>query len=359
MSTLILRDATLALCGAPESRGDRGEHLVERVREVQAMEVSVVKQFLNLLMDANALGEEADLELLSGLMIVGIAHPELASTRGFTGLATGRRVATRLEQDGDSDGALQILEELRAMYPEHRALERDYDAVLGRLGMVLNLADRYYDRAQQLLAAGEIDEGINWLREVLLLDSSRKDVARQIRDLRLSCQRLKPRVKVRWSLVVLGICMPLAMTGVVLREQGLRETYDHLPTALVGDLESNQVRLDALNQFFKQNPIWHGAIAIELERTNLRLEVSRLRVIEEERQAERSFELQEKSTKANQARESGRESVRQGRLREALSQLELALQEAPKDWGYRAKTMEDIDVLRKHLADQDQVEDSQ
>ena len=358
MSTLILRDATLALCGAPETRGDHGEHLVERVHAVQAMEPSAVEEYIDLLMDADALGEEADLELLSSLMIAGIAHPDLCSMRGFTGLATGRRVAARLEKEGNSDGALSLLEQLRAMYPDHRALERDYDAVLGRLGMVLNLADRYYDRAQQLLAAGEIEEGINWLREVVLLDSSRKDVSRQIRDLRLSCERLEPRAKVRWSLVLLGICIPLAMTGVVLREQGLRETYDHLPTALVGDLESNQARLEALNQFFKQNPIWHGAIAIELERTDLRLEVNRLRVIDEERRAEQSSELQEQLAKSDQLREAARESVRQSRLQEALSHFEQALQEAPKEWEHRAKTQKDIEFLRKHLADQAHAKDS-
>lgn len=359
MSTLILRDATLALCGVPQTRCDYGEHLVERVQAVQAMQPSTVEEYIDLLMDADALGEEADLKLLSSLMIAGLAHPELCSMRGFTGLATGRRVAARLEREGNSDDALSVLEELRAMYPDQQALERDYDAVLGRLGMVLNLADRYYDRAQHLLAAGEIEEGINWLREVLLLDSSRKDVSRQIRDLRLSSGRRKPRARVRWSLVLLGICVPLALTGLVLREQGLRETYNHLPSALVGDLDSNRARLEALNRFFEQNPIWHGAIAIELERTDLRLEVDRLQVLDEQRRAEQSSESQEQMIWANQLREAARESVRQSHLQEALSQFEQALEEAPEEWEHRAKTLKDVEFLRKHLADQEHAKDSQ
>ena len=38
MSTLIVRDATLAVNGAPESRGVPGEHMRERVTEAETLE---------------------------------------------------------------------------------------------------------------------------------------------------------------------------------------------------------------------------------------------------------------------------------------------------------------------------------
>jgi tetratricopeptide (TPR) repeat protein len=353
MSTLILRDATLAICGAPETRENYGQMLADRTREVRDMDSKTLRECLRVLIDTDGLGEDADVEVLCALMIIGIAKPEICEQEGFSGLALARRVASRLERQGQPDSALAIIEELRSMYPGHQALERDYDAVLGRLGMVLNLADRYFDRSQQLLAEGNIEEAIGWLREVLLLDSSRKDVARQIRDLRLKDARPKSKLNVRWGLLGMSICLPLALGGVVQREYRLSGQYSDLTAAVEGDLESSKARLSSMSEFVEAYPIWHGSISIERELSELRLEVDRLEILLDRKLRLEQQQAEEQLVLINALRHAARQKVSFGRFTEALSLFEEARRKAPADWVHLVRVDRHIKDLRVHLADLD------
>lgn len=350
MSTLILRDATLAICGAPEARGDQAEHLTVRLAEVALLDDATLEECRDVLLGADGLGEQADLEVLSALMILGLGRPDLAEPKGFSGLALGRRVAARLEREGQPDGALAIIETLRERHPGHQALERDYDAVLGRLGMVLNLADRYFDRAQQLIGRDELEEGIGWLREVLLLDPSRNDVARQIRDLKLRLQRPMQRLKINWGLILLGIGIPVALGGVVVREYELIGRYESLPGAVPGDLASSEARLAALDAFAEENQVWHAAISMERERTELRIDVERMRTLDQATRLRAQEQRDEALLAVDNLRARARRLVGFSRYREALDLLEQADREAPDDWGFGEQTKKDIAALRAHLS---------
>src|ERR1051326_628003 len=128
-TTLIVRDASLAINGAPEKRGEPREHLRLRIADVAHMEARTAEECVEVLSSVSN-GEGADPDVLEALVIVGLAQ------------------------------------------------------LMRRQGMVQDLVNRYFERARKLMREGRNNEAAGWLREVLQLDPSRKDAARLIRDLR-------------------------------------------------------------------------------------------------------------------------------------------------------------------------------
>ncbi len=302
--------------------------------------------------------DEADPEVLLALMVLGLAHPAQVENQGVSAVACGRRVASRHEQAGNPDAALAVIEILRETHPEHPALERDYEAILRRLGMVQDLADRYLTRAHQLIKQGKKDEAAGWLREVMLLDRSRKDVARLIRDLRLEKENVhgtRPRVS---KLVLLALAVPVALAAAVMREQRLVHEFDALPHATTGDLPSMRSRLDALELFVADTPVWHGAFQALSERTKLRVDVNELETaaqLERERQEAAQREVYER---ADVLRRRARMNAEVGDFASALSDYRASLQDAPPEWEHRERVERDIEAISKLLAES-QGEDKQ
>jgi len=349
MTTLIVRDATLAVNGAPETRRNTADHLVERITEARKMDDASAEECLEVLHSACGDGDDVDIEVLLALTILGLARPDLAEKAGIGAVAVGRRTASRLEQRGDSDGALALIEHLRLASPGHRALERDYDAVLRRLGMITDLADRYYHRAQNLLRQGKEDEAVGWFKEVLLLDPSRRDVARTIRDLRLGELRsLMPKKRFGFGLL-LAVLLPVTMAGVVLREKSLGERYALLPEAVPGNLDTMVQRLDALDRFLTQNPLWHGTFDALSERTDLRIAVAMLREEHNRRQFEAEATFWERAEQARLLYERARMYALIEDYETALSDFCMALEAAPRNWEHRDRVERDIAAISELL----------
>lgn len=348
-TTLIVRDATLAIHGAPEKRGEPREHLRVRIAEVGHLDARTAAECAEVL-GSVAGGEGADPEVLEALLIVGLAHPELAEGGQLAPMPIGRRLATRLERSGEIDHAMAVLELLLQRFPGHEALERDMAQLMRRQGMVQDLVGRYFERAKRCVAEGRPSEAAGWLREVLQLDPGRKDAARLIRDLRFKKLKQHRRSGGGWK-VLLVLLLLAGGTGVlVLRELRLAEEFRALPAANEGSTPSLQRRLAELEAFVERNPVWHGALRVLSERSELRV---RLAVLADQVRAEEQRledERKERLATAELCRSRGLQLAQAGDLAGALRAFEEALGHGGDDWEPRERVARDLEDLRAHLA---------
>lgn len=347
-NTLIVRDATLAVNGTPDTRGGPKRHLLNRVAEVGAFDQQTAMECFEVL-QASAVGEEADPEVLQALTILGAAQPALASQLGVSPISTGRRLAARLERLGNADHAIAVLEFLVERHPGHRSLERDMAGLMRRHGMVQDLIERYLERARRLLKDGNSVEAIEWLREVLLLDRGRKDVARTIRDLRYQEVDSERGKKKRWRL---GLVVVLSIAGLIaggIHEYIVRDRFYSIPVAEEGNLKSMKARLGTLETFVEEHPVWHGSLGVLRERTQLRIEVERLEVVENAEREKRIQSIQHLAEEADLSRSRGMELADKGDLRGALAQFQRALEFAAPDWEERERVERDVAAITEYL----------
>ena len=350
-AALIVRDAALAINGASDSQQSAHQLLLSRVAEVSGYEDAFLADCLDVL-QASVRGSSSDPEALLAVVIIGLARPELAQERKLSPAAAGRKLAAAWEKAGDADGARELLESCVERFPGHKALERDLAALMRRTGQVDELVDRYLARSKELLKQGRNDEAVTWLREVLQLDRSRKDVARTIRDLRFQqIDRVKHRRSRRRVALVTLVASVLISAG-LLREIQLAESYRTLPEAGPADLVGMRARLAGLETFIEQHPLWHGSLRALEERTALRLEVDRVADAERRVQERRAADLQQRRDEAELARKRGVILARDGNYAGALVEFEAALRVATTDWEQRERVQRDVDAISTYLEDQ-------
>ena len=349
-STLIIRDAALAIHGAPELRADPAQHLRSRIAEVQSFQDQFLGECLDVL--GGVAVDSADGEVLEAVLIASIARPELANPRGLAAIPVGRHLAAYHEKAGASAKAMATLELLVEVFPGHKALERDLAGLMRRQGMVAELVERYLQRAKQLLKQRRTSEAISWMREALVLDRSRKDVARTIRDLRY---RELDRVVVRRSRKRVAI---VTMTGSILiataglRETRLAEEFRALPAASPGDVVGMQERLAALDAFMSRHPIWHGSLDVINERSALRMETDRIQEAQELATARRAEEEARRMEEADLAYKYGKQLAHDGAYAAALEELRRSLELALPQWEERDDVQRDIDAISAYLEEQ-------
>src|SRR5262245_42966302 len=107
-STLIVRDATLAINGGSDPRTDFVSHLNGRLEEVAQFEAEIVEDCAETLATSDS--EEADPDALRALVTLCLAHPDVCAKHKVTPSATGRRLAVRLVKQGRSEDAVALLE---------------------------------------------------------------------------------------------------------------------------------------------------------------------------------------------------------------------------------------------------------
>jgi tetratricopeptide (TPR) repeat protein len=343
-TTLIVRDATLAINGAPEKRGEPRDHLRGRIEEVAHMDVRTAEECVEVLTSV-AGGEGADPQVLEALVIVALAHADMAERIGLPTVATGRRLAARLERLGDIDHTLALLEVLQQHFPGQESLDHDLAQLMRRQGMVKDLVNRYFERARKLMREGRNNEAAGWLREVLQLDPGRKDAARLIRDLRFkrSGRTARRSGGLRFLAVVLAVA--LGVTWVVERETRLDAEFRALPQA------SLKRRLTDLERFVEQQPVWHGSLQVLSERAELRV---KLAVLEEKARTEREAEeraRRERLESADLCRARGLMLVQEGDLRGALQAFREALEFGGPEWPHYERISRDVSDVEAHLAE--------
>jgi tetratricopeptide (TPR) repeat protein len=347
-STLIVRDAIALVMGDDAAPPELEGHLRARVEAVRSMPSKQVEEVLATI--AADAGEDAASDVLSAALVLCLAHPRQAAGQKLNAAACGRRLAGAFEREENVDSAFAALRVVSAAAPGNAGIERAYASLMRRQGMVQELVDRYLARAQHLLDEGEQQEAIPWLREVLLLDRSRKDVARMIRDLRFDEVESKRARRRRVRVAGVALALSLAVSLGVLRERNVRRQFEVIPAAMHGDLPALQTRLGAIERFVGANPVWHGALGALQERSELRVEIERL-----QEEAAARLELEESARRrqdsmADSACIMARHAAERGDFAAALEEFRHALELASESWPHTERTRRDVEALEEHLA---------
>lgn len=349
-TTLIVRDAMLAINGAPEKRSEPREHLHLRVAEVAHMDERTAEECIEVL-NSVASGEGADPDVLEALVIVALAHPSLAKRLKLPTVSTGRRLAAILERSAALERTLAVFELLQKHFPGHESLERDLSQLMCRQGMVQDLVNRYFERAKKLVREGRNNEAAGWLREVLQLDPGRKDAARMMRDLRFKHAKRSRRRSGSWRTLFAVAMLALGLSWAVLREFRLGEEFRAVPQAAPGNVPALKRRLADLEQFIASHPLWHGALQVLNERTALRVQLAVLeaKAVEEREAAERA--VRERLEAADLCRLRGLSCAQAGDVRGALAAFREALQHGGPDWIHHERVSRDVADLEASSTD--------
>lgn len=350
-TTLIVRDAMLAVNGAPEKRGAPREHLHLRIAEVAHMDARTAEECIEVLTSV-ASGEGADPDVLEGLVIVALAHPALAKRLEMPTVATGRRLAAMLERSAAIEHALAVFEVLQRHFPGHESLERDLSQLMCRQGMVQDLVSRYFERALKLIREGRNNEAAGWLREVLQLDPGRKDAARLMRDLRFKRVKRSQRRSGNWRALFAVALLSLGLSWAVLREFRLREEFRGLAQAAPGNVPALKRRLADMEQFIAGHPLWHGALQVLTERTALRVQLAVLEAKSEEEREVSERAARERIEAADLCRARGLAYAQAGDQRRALEAFREALEYGGPEWVQRERVARDVSDLEANSTDQ-------
>jgi tetratricopeptide (TPR) repeat protein len=283
---------------------------------------------------------------IEALIVLGLAHPEALTKHRISMAQEGRRLAVLLEKQGEAERAQTLLEVLSARHPGDRAIDHELSGVMRRNGNLDRLVERHISRAEEALRSGNRDEAIRWLREVLSLDNSRRDVARMIRDLRFEQSQRGVVWRKGTKSVAISLLAIAAVTGVVWREQDIRRQYGELPSAQ-GDVASVRRRLQAVDELVEKNLLWVGMFDASEERVRLRTEIERLeaeRISQERKVAE---ERMRALTLAESERSQARTFAERYQFEQALIHLQAAIAAAPQEWEHRKEVERDIQAIEE------------
>jgi tetratricopeptide (TPR) repeat protein len=349
-TTLIVRDATLAINGAPEQRDEPRAHLRLRVAEVGHMDPGTAAECAEVLLSV-AHGEGSDPEVLEALVILALSHPKLAKQAAIDAVGLGRRLAAAFERGGEPERGFAVLEILHHHYPGQPTLERELAQLMRRQGMVKDLVGRYFERARGLVREGRHGEAAGWLKEILQLDPSCKEAARLLRDLRFKHSTRRPSRSIAFRPLLVIALLGLGGSAVGLRELRLRGEYLALPTSAEGNLESQELRLAAIERFIESHPFWHGSLRVLTERTDLRLKLALAEERERIERHEREQRERERLEAADLCRARGLMHAQSGDLARALESFREALSYGGAEWAAFEQVSRDVSALEEGLSE--------
>ena len=289
---------------------------------------------------------------LDSLLVLGLAYPSLMGRHKIQIAQEGRRLAHLLEGAGDTERAQQFLEVISSQLPENRSVDKDLASMLRRTGNVDRLVDRYVRRAEEAMAEGRRRDAITWLREILLLDRSRSDIARMIRDLQYEEreQRLAWRRRVRLGALLFTVVA--LVVGVVFRELHIQNTYETLTPQVGEDRASLQLRLENLDRLINVNPLWLGMFQAGRERADLKKQIAELEFQAEEDALVAANALKHSLMQADAARTRGLLLLEQRDFAGAQREFARCLEVAPADWAQRARVLGDMKAISELSPDQ-------
>ncbi len=345
-SVAELVEALLESSGELAGVADLEAQVARAAAEIDARAALSHCQRLRSQLDQEAHGAEE----LEALLILGLAHPAALEAQGFALAQEGKRLALRLEQDGKPERAQAILELIAARLPGDRLIDHELASMMRRTGNADRLIDRYMRRAEECVSSGSSKEAISWLQEILLVDSSRRDVARMIRDLRWGDQekRNRWRSRTRAAIILLGI-VAVAALGVQ-RELSVAERFDAVPAAIPGDLNSLRQRLERIDQLQQEVVFSLRQFDASQEKAMLTADITRLEAKAAQAQVTRRSQREASVAIAESARKQARLYAQQNRFEDAITQFERALAEGPNDWDQRKQVMIDVAAIREWMA---------
>ncbi len=290
------------------------------------------------------------MRLLEALVILGLAHPDVLSEARISLAVEGRRLAVLLERSGDVERAQALLEFLAGHMPLDRTVDQELAGLMRRNGNTAELVERYLARADDAVNGGRVSEAIPWLQEVLLLDRTRRDVARMIRDLRygeVERERRKRR-GVRLVLGLSGLCFLVTM-GVAWNREAARR-YANLPSVSGSNLQMMAARLEALQDLSATRPVWTGSLKVREEQDRIHWQMREVQRLEREEQIAAELAEQLQLAQAEAARVRGLTHAERGDFKAALAAFGEALDKAPEGWEHLPQIRVDHEALSQHLA---------
>ncbi len=350
-SQLIVEDVVSALTGDVEAILDADRLRSQMERAAEEFDRRTAHAFGRALLDSLC-DDPGNLRLLEALVILGLAHPDVLGEHRISLAVEGRRLAVLLERSGDPDRARSVLELLANNMPTERTIDQELAGVLRRSGKTEELVERYLARAEECIKDGKPSEAIPWLQEILLLDRTRRDVARMIRDLRYQEAEKSNRSKRRWRLLFVLLLVSTGVSALIAREVSIRRTYDGLPEASLETPSTLHERRAGLQAMLDDYRVWSGMVGVTQERDTLDTRIAdheREMAAEGRRNARVAVQRQEM---AEAARMRGLMHSERGEFDEALVSFQEALERSQPDWEHRAQLQVDIDALEKWQADQ-------
>ncbi len=286
---------------------------------------------------------------LEALLILGLAHAPVLDRYREQMITEGRRLALLLEHGDNVERSQALLEVLAARLPQERSIQHDLASLMRRTGNSDRLIERYVRHAEDGMERGSVSDAIAWLQEALVLDGTRRDVARMIRDLRFQEDQKRRRRARRLQLFGVSVGLVLMMVGVVHRERIVQEDYQRLPPASEADIAALETRLRAIDAFIASKKVWLGMFEVREERVRLvnKIDAQSARLAERDRQAKAAAEMN--AALADATRTRARDLVQQKDLAGALEAFEKALELAPADWPHLERTRADAVAVREYL----------
>ena len=291
--------------------------------------------------------DPGDVRMLEALLILGLAHPTILDKHRISLVAEGRRLAVLLERAGDVERARSLLDVLANEAPNDKGVQHDLAALMRRTGKTDALIERYLRRAEEAIGSKKPMQAIPWLQEVLLHDSSRRDIARMIRDLRMQDSERKLRNRRRFRFVLLLLLLSTVITGVAAREKLLHDRYDEIAEVQASDLRAMSTRLAKVDQLIDDNKLWLGMFQVVNDRNRLRQAIDRLESEDATRRRRDMDATVQQDALAELARTNGLTHARRGEFAEALEDFRTALTLGAPDWEQRQKIARDIAALEE------------
>lgn len=346
---LLVDDVVNALTSPPEGQTHGGSDLRNQMeRAAEEFDRRTAAAFAEALVESLC-EDPGNTRRLEALLILGLAHPQIAKRYKVSLSSEGRRLAVLLEHAGESDRARSLLELLLKHAPENREVERDLSSMMRREGSIDELVERLMRNAEEQVQAGRPMEAVAWLQEILLHDSSRRDVARMIRDLRYGEQTRRDKTSRRNRLAVLLILLSTAISGLVVRELQLKSQVDALPVAALDDLNSIRLRLQSIDGLVDTHKAWIGMFGLLRDRTKMQERADDLEAQVAQQLRDDNRRQEERRTIAEAARLEGVKAVEGGNYPQALAHFRRALEFSNPTWEPRDRTLADIAALEDWL----------
>jgi tetratricopeptide (TPR) repeat protein len=339
---VIVAEVVAALTGDTETQ--RGDLRAQMERAARDFDAHTAESFCKALLAY--LGEDPTaVRELEALLILGLAHPNLLAQHRIQLVQEGRRLAVLLEKNGEVERAQTLLEVLANHSPQDRGVERELSGIMRRSGSLDRLIERHLRRAEEAIREGRREEAVHWLREVLVLDRSRRDVARMIRDLRYEDTERRSTWRRRLQIAALVTVLTGAAFAIAWREQRIESEYAQLPIAAPNDYAGMKAQLAVLDEWISKNPLWIGMFDASGERARLRTDIEKIDSARhaEERIAAATRAKQE--TAAEAERVLGRKAAEQNDFAAAFEHFQRALQAAPTDWAPRQQVQTDLQAI--------------
>lgn len=351
-TTELAADVMEALSGPTEGADRSGTAFRENVERAES-EFEIEQLATSVQALVKRLGEDpTDLRALESLIVLGLAHPDALEHDGIPLAQEGKRLAVLFEHRGETDRAHALLEMLAERMPADKRIGHQLASMLRRNGKSDRLLERYLSRANDAVAADRPEDAIPWLQEALLVDRSRRDIARMIRDLRFQVAERRSRMLRGVKRVVSAVCIAGVIGAAVWWERHVESMYAELPVADVKDLRSLRERLASLDGLMESYPIWLGMLKASSERADLRVGIQKLVSAQADAERAREEERVRRLAQADSAKLRGDMHMENGNFAAALADYQESLTSAPDPWPMRERVEANIAALSRWQTEQ-------